>query len=80
MNLNEEKDLILFKQLLTTLNDYVEHFPGTKVTGIFERCLNEGIKIIPKDAESRKLLENLLGADKSVPSRVQDLMNSKILK
>jgi len=79
MNLNEQRDLNIYKLLLPILNDYVQHFPGTPVSTLLEKCMNEGLKVISKDTEVQKVLEGILNSDKAVPAKVQELLHSKIL-
>jgi len=80
MNLNESKDLILYKTLLPILNDYVLHFPSTPVTQLLERCIADGLKVIPKDEKAQLILECTLISSKSIPTIVQNLLNSKVLE
>ena len=78
INLNEQKDLNIYKKLLEVLSDYVEHFPGTPTQGLFERCLIEGLKIVPKD-EKQEILEGILNSGKSIPIIVQDIINKELI-
>jgi len=75
MNLNEQKDLNIYKKLLTILSDYEDKFPATSVGGILKKCLENGLKIIPKDKEAQNILNGLLTKDTSVPAIVQSLLN-----
>ena len=79
MNLNEQMDLKIYKKLLEILSNYVEHFPQTPVTNLFEKCLNEGLKVIPKDQEKQEFLETVLWDYKDTPTIVQTILNKKLI-
>jgi hypothetical protein len=77
MNLNEAKDLSVYKELLRVIGEYTDLFPATGVDRIFTTLVKKGIKTVPKDKKALQILSQVVGrkAVDSVPGAVSDLLN-----
>ena len=73
INLNEAKDLGLYKCLLDKFEEFTDQYPNTGITSIFKKILNAGIGILPKDKLAQKILEYVLSANAS--KAIQDILN-----
>lgn len=77
INLNEAKDLNLYKKLLTVLSDYTDKFPITGVNNIFKKVLRGGLKVICPCEAGQNILKYVLNSKESVPAIVQKLLNTR---
>ncbi len=77
INLNEAKDLSVYKELLRVLGEYTDLFPATGVDRIFATLVKKGIKTVPKDKKALAILQWVIGkkAMDSIPAAVNDLLN-----
>lgn len=72
-------DIKTYSKLLRVLGAYSIKFPNSKITKIFESSLSKGVKVLPVEIEKEKLLEKILDGNKSIPGKVQLILNSKLL-
>jgi len=49
INLDEAKDLLLYKKLVILFDTFVDNYPGTGVGNIYRNLIENGIKSMPKD-------------------------------
>jgi len=75
--LNEARDLNVYKKLLKIFGEYTDKFPATGVDRLLNKALSVGLKAIPKDKKALEILESVLYSDKSVPAKVQELLNAR---
>ena len=54
--LDESKDLVIYKLLLTTLEEYVNKFPGTGISKYLDHFLEAGKGSIPKNERAQNIL------------------------
>ena len=71
MNLYEDRELKVYKQLLEILKEYSIKFPKSKGRALFEKVIEKNLGII----KNLSLLEEILIKNKSVPIKVQELLN-----
>jgi len=76
MNVLESKDLTVYKRLLRALGEYSDSFPATGVSKMFRSVLENGLKVLPKDADALSILSFVLSG-KSVPAIVHALLNTR---
>lgn len=72
-----QKDLTLFKRLLSVFAEYTDKFPATGIDGLFQNMLENGINIMPKNQLALEILSSILLSGKSVASIIQDLLNMR---
>jgi hypothetical protein len=77
INLNEQRDLNIYKKLLLVLSDYTDKFPATGVNSIFKKALTGGLKIICPCEEGQNILKYILNSKESIPAIVQKLLNTR---
>jgi hypothetical protein len=73
-NLNEAKDLGVYKKLLSALGKYVGQFPATGMNPLFKSVVDRGMKILPKDERALLILNTILSTG-SDAAKVQSLLN-----
>lgn len=71
--IEESKDVTLYKKLLQILGDYVGKFPATGVERLFQTAVDQGIRIMPKDKYALAILDDVL--DNTPPAAIQKLLN-----
>ena len=72
--LNEAKDLDLFKKIVSAFAAFIEQQPGTGMGKIYKQLLNAGLKCMPKDARALDIISSLM--TDNTPKSVQDLVNT----
>lgn len=79
MDLNEAKDLSVYKELLRVIGEYTDLFPATGVDRIFTTLVKKGIKTVPKDKKALHILQWVVGKKsvESIPGAVSDLLNTR---
>lgn len=70
----EAQDVELYKRLLRILGEYEKSAPATGVHRLFSLAVENGKKILPKDALALRILDDVLCED-SVGRTVQKLLN-----
>lgn len=73
--LDEAKDLSLYKKILRLVGDYDDQYPATGVGALFSSMVENGIRVMPKDDRAISILEFVIFDSKSVPAKVQELLN-----
>lgn len=72
------RDLKIYRKLLETLGGYYVKFPNSKVGRVFEISLEKNIRILPSE-ERWGQLEQILDSKKSIPGKIQEVLNLKLL-
>lgn len=70
-----QKDLTLYKKLISVLAEYTDRFPTTGVDKMLQNAMDNGISILPKNHLALEIVSSILMSGKSVASIVQDLLN-----
>lgn len=74
----EAKKLTIYKKLIRLLSDYSEKFPATGVDNYFKAATDKGVKILPGNSRASDIIYSIIDdCDKSVPSKVTDLLNKR---
>jgi len=74
INLNEAKDLNVFKGLIIKFEEFTDRYPMTGISRIFRDILDRGIKVIPKDKTALNILDWLVKGDTDSKT-VHNLLN-----
>lgn len=72
----EAKDVNIYKRLLRVLGDYKDTNAGTGVDELFNRAIDGGKKILPKDKHALEILNCILQGT-SVPGIINKLLNCR---
>jgi hypothetical protein len=72
------RDLKIYRKLLEILGNYYVKFPNSKIGQIFEISLTKNLKVLPSE-ERWGQLEQILNSKKSVPGKIQEILNLKLL-
>ena len=75
--ITEAKDVTIYKALLRVLGDYTTKAPMTGVDKLFQKAVDNGIKILPKDSKALEILSNVLCSDTTTSGVVQKLLNTR---
>lgn len=74
INLNEAKDLDVFKGLIVKFEEFTDRYPMTGISRIFKDILDRGLKVIPKDRTALDILYWIVKRDTDSKT-VHDLLN-----
>lgn len=77
MNLNEAKDLNVYKRITRTLSGYADKFPTTGVNQLAKAAISTGLKIVPKDKKALEILDHIFASGSSIPYKVQQFLNMR---
>jgi len=72
----EAKDVNIYKRLLRVLGEYKDSNAGTGVDDLFNKLVDKGMKILPKNKNALAILDHVL-SDASVPGIIQKLLNCR---
>jgi hypothetical protein len=73
INLDEAKDLTLYKKLVVVFSDFVDKYPGTGVGNIYRNLVEVGIKSMPSDKKALDILKYVIEN-----YSVSDIMNKRL--
>ena len=75
INLDEAKNLNVYKKLVDVFAQYSDNFPATGVDKYLIKLYTNGLKCVPKDKLAQNILLGVLTCQKSVPALVQEVLN-----
>jgi len=73
--LRENRQLDVYKALVSVLGEYSDRFPATAADKLFDEAVSNGKKIVPKETRALRILSAILANVTSIPARVQELLN-----
>jgi len=76
--INEAKDLQIYKKMLSLFGDFVDRYPGSGVGMIYRDMLEAGLKCVPKDKKAQQIL--LFVLSDNAPKAVQALLNTRFVE
>jgi len=74
--INEEKDISVYKKLLTVLTQWSEKFPMTGIDSILDRVVEKGKSVLPTDKYALAILDYILSM-RSFSASVSALLNMR---
>lgn len=77
MKITEAKDVTVYKRLVQTLGEYCKKYPATGMDVYFDKAIEIGKKILPKDKRAQYILDVVLFSSTSSSEAVQNLLNMR---
>ena len=72
----EAKDVTIYKALIQILGDYSKSYGMTGVARLFQKAVDNGVKILPKDKAALDIIQSIVMVDSS-SGAVQQLLNTR---